>query len=483
MCAVAVGTAAGCGSKSGARATGGPVTYAGDAVLRTGADLGVRLGIHEDVAAVTYSLDGKPIGASTADPFSTRVGDLAVGPGRHTLRATAVTVSNRRYRSRPYRVTVAQPASRVIVASPTHGWRAARQALARGGAVVRLLPGVYPASRLLLRDHTTLLADRGAILQAPAGSYDSALVVWGNGITVDGPTIDGAGAGHGDGQAIAVRASTDVVIRNVRIRRARGFGIYMWDRLRNVSVQDSRITSAGTAAAGVSVEARDGNDVSVIRTRIAGFRGWGINFVQTRYDLDDSGLRNVALDNYVTDIDERAHTDGRSKGGIWSGGPQARIIGNRVSRIGWDGIETVGSSVGDYIVGNAISNTRTGIYLEHATHKSLIARNTIRKTRTGINVEWLYGGIGSADNTFVRNAVSDSGTALFIDAGSDRNVVVGNRIARGGRPAIVLQGASDNLVKGNHACGSSGAIVQLRDANVPAQRNRLGPNTHAPRCT
>ena len=46
---------------------------------------------------------------------------------------------------------------------------------------------------------------------------------------------------------------------------------------------------------------------------------------------------------------------------------------------GWDGIQTVGSSHGTTIVGNDIARTRTGIYVEHETTRSLIAGN-IRDT-------------------------------------------------------------------------------------------------------
>ena len=76
---------------------------------------------------------------------------------------------------------------------------------------------------------------------------------------------------------------------------------------------------------------------------------------------------------------------------------------------GWDGIETVGSSYQVVIARNAISRTRVGIYLEHATHSSLISRNVITDVRTGINVEWFYDGIGSAElfHVYITNVPGD----------------------------------------------------------------------------
>ena len=111
-------------------------------------------------------------------------------------------------------------------------------------------------------------------------------------------------------------------------------------------------------------------------------------------------------------------------------------------------------------MGNTILQTPTGIYLEHATNKSMIARNTISAVATGINVEWRYGGIGSSQNTFDSNRVFDASKhGLFVGVGADGNTIVRNTFMRGARPAIVLQGSSDNRVSDNRGCGSPGRLV------------------------
>jgi parallel beta-helix repeat protein len=210
----------------------------------------------------------------------------------------------------------------------------------------------------------------------------------------------------------------------------------------------------------VSTVLPEGNDVSVVRTRVSRFRDYGINFVQVPHDNTSSGLRALALDNVVLDIDHPGDTQGTTEGGIWSGGARAAIIGNIVRRAGWDGIETVGSSHEVSIVGNRISDTPVGIYLEHATTRSLIANNVIMRVRTGINVEWEYGGVGSGDNSFVDNHVREaSDVGLFIDTGADGNDVVGNRIAAG-VAGIVLQGSSRNRVEKNVVCGTTMHVEQ-----------------------
>jgi nitrous oxidase accessory protein NosD len=168
----------------------------------------------------------------------------------------------------------------------------------------------------------------------------------------------------------------------------------------------------------------------------------------------------------------------------------ATIIGNRVRDTGWDGIQTVGSSRGTSIVDNDIARTRTGIYIEHETTRSLIAGNAIAQVITGINVEWRYGGHGSAQNTYAGNRiVAPTQSGLFIDVAGDRNRIVRNVVAGGGGPAIVLQGASDNEVTGNRLCaGGRGPVVQLRSAHhddgvqASSLRNRLSDNTRAATC-
>jgi parallel beta-helix repeat protein len=203
-----------------------------------------------------------------------------------------------------------------------------------------------------------------------------------------------------------------------------------------------------------------------------------------------SDIRDPSRDGCWTAAKDRTPGCGTNEGGIWTGGVEAAVIGNTVRRARWDGIETVGSSTRTTIVRNRIYNTRTGVYLEHSTHRSLIARNVIVDALTGINVEWWHEGEGSRRNTFAYNRIVRAQTGIFVDVGGDRNRIVGNVFVGGSRPAIVLQGSSRNVVQGNRACGRRrGPLVVFETARwddgrpAASSRNRLSDNDNVPAAT
>jgi len=209
----------------------------------------------------------------------------------------------------------------------------------------------------------------------------------------------------------------------------------VWGAYSEVSVQDSVIDGGGTGNTGIfSLGSDKSRETSVIRTRIHGFRSFGILLGQKDYGRPSAALHDLALDNVISDIRDPARNAcyktasaprcGTEEGGIWTGGVEAAIIGNTIVRARWDGIETVGSSTRTTIADNVVRGTRTGIYLEHATNDSVIARNVV----TG-------------------------------SPGSDANRISRNAFVGGQRPAIQLQGSSGNDVHGNRGCGSNGTLV------------------------
>ena len=473
------------------------VAYSGPRTIAVGATLRAVVSLQpEHVAGVSFAVDGIPVGSDTTPPYSVPLLPGEIDPGVHRLTVQLVERTGSRTLSPPVEVDVVAPRrSKVLVASPSHGLRRALAALRRGGATVRLLPGHFRLAEVRLGSGATLLGSGpSTVIEAPAGTYGSVLTVTGSTVRVADLVVDGGGQGpatSGGGVAVAVETgSRNVLLRNLRIVRARTFGVYETGLLSDVSIQDSSITSDGTGDAGVLAVIDSASDLSVARTTITGFRSFGINFVQQTFGNVSSGLRNVALDNTITDIVDKVDTQGRSQGGIWSGGAQASLIGNRIARTGWDGIETVGSSDGVAIVRNRISATRTGVYVEHQTTHSLIADNAVTDVLTGINVEWTYGGVGSDLNRFVGNTIRRASlVGLFLDVGSDGNVVQRNSFRDVASPAIVLQGASRNVVTNNVVCGTSGPMVVERnglwDANSPAvpSENVVRPNRVMSTCT
>jgi Right handed beta helix region len=473
------------------------VTYSGPRTLTEGTALRAATPLPpQRVVAVSFMLDGVPVGSDTTSPYAVPLLPGEVTPGKHALTLQLVERTGSRTLSSPIDVVVrAGPPRTVLMASPQKGLKRALAALQRGGATVRLLPGRYELSGVRLGSGSTLLGSGPkTVIAAPSGHYESVLNIVGSTVRVANLVIDGGGAGSGEaggGTAVAVQGSSHLVLlRHVRIVRTRVYGVYASGQISDVSVQDSTITSDRGGDTGVFAAVGSAFDVSVVRTTISGFRSYGINFAQPPHGNYASGLRSVALDNTISDIVDTVDTQGRSQGGIWTGGALASIIGNRITRTGWDGIETVGSSDGVVVIRNRISATGTAIYIEHQTTHSLIADNSTANIQTGIKVEWTYGGIGSTSNRFVGNVVDGaSEVGLFLDVGSNDNLVTRNTFRDVPSPAIVLQGASRNVVTKNVLCGTPGPFVAERtglwDDNSPAttSENVIQPNRVASVCS
>ena len=417
------------------------------------------------IIAVTFYLDGKPLGSDVTKPYRLDIDAGALRAGTHRVSVVAVDSLGRRGKSRSTTVTVVARHGRSIVVSPGRGLARALARLSHGNVTVRLRPGHYELSDVWLASNTRLVGSGAStVISARSGSYDGILVVNGRHVRISDLVLDGSGPGPGDGQGIAVRpGAADVRISRLEIRRVRNTGIDAWGHYSNISVQDSVINGAGRADTGVLFEQGASSNSSVIRTRVSGFRSYGIDFAFVPHDNPTAALHALALDNVVTDVTDPTVADGTSEGGIWSGGVEAALIGNVIRRTGWDGIETVGSSQRASIVANTISATGTGIYLEHATNNSRISGNQISRIDTGIDVEWRYDGIRSSRNRFIGNTVSSAKQGIFVEVGNDGNRVERNVFISVLTP-VVFQGSSNNTAGGNRACGNSDAVVTQSNA-------------------
>jgi Periplasmic copper-binding protein (NosD)/Bacterial Ig domain len=457
------------------------------------------------VVAVTFLLDGVPLGSDTLAPYTQLLNPGLIRPGSHRLRASAVDSLGRRRSTTPRTLTTERFRTKAVTATPQNGLARALAALRDGGVTVRLAPGRYQLHDAKLGDGARLLGSGPkTVIAAPSGaSYFALLVARGRNIAISDLTVDGGGPGAGRGIAVAVfDGSRNVRLSRLRLTRVRTDGVNVWGAFANVSVQDSLIEGDGRAQTGVFALGSDrSRDMSVIRTKIRGFRSHGILLAQKEYGRPAAALHGLALDNVVTDIRDPArdgctsepHTTprcGTNEGGIWTGGVEGAIIGNTILRARWDGIETVGSSTRTTVVGNEVRSTRTGIYLEHSTHDSLFSRNLVVDARTGINVEWWHEGQGSTRNTFTSNRIVSAGrTGLFVDVGGDGNQIVDNVFVGGARPAIVLQGSSNNVVRRNVGCPAGNEeLVRERSAyydsgaRAVSRRNRIAGNTTSSSC-
>jgi Right handed beta helix region/Bacterial Ig domain len=465
------------------------VAYTGPRQLEGVVTLRARVGrASARIVAVTFRLDGEPLGTDTRAPWRLDVDTSLLPEGRHRIRVVAVDALGARTAGRAVSVRVVA-GRRPRTVTPATGLGPVLPALARGGVSVRLAPGSYPVRQLELGDGARLTGSGPRTVLTAAAPGWSLVTVRGRRVRLSGLTIDGAGRAD---RAVGVAAgSHDVRLQRLRIGGIRVTGVEVWGAHSRVSVQDSVIAGSGAAGSGVfELGSDESRDMSVIRTRIAGFRSYGINFAQRAYDRPAAALHALALDNDIGAIDDPGAADGTHEGGIWSGGVAAAIIGNHVRDTGWDGIQTVGSSRRVTVVDNRIARTRVGIYLEHETNDSLFARNDIADARIGINVEWRYDDAGSSGNTFEANTVVRPAEAgVFVDVEGDRNRIVKNVVAGGSGPAVVLQGASGNLVAGNRGCARPGQEVVVQQSArhddgraAHSLRNRLRDNTSVPAC-
>jgi parallel beta-helix repeat protein len=458
----------------------GPRDLAGPVVLRARV-----VSAPARIVAVTWRLDGRPLGTDTTAPYALAADASLLPPGPHRVRVEAVDRLGVRADSAPVRVRARGPFGGLSVTGPGPAFERALAALARGHVAVRLGPGSYPVSGLSLGNGARLVGVGPRTVLAAAGGGPALVAVRGRDVELAGLALDGGG--RVDSGVAVLSGAARVRLARLQIAGVRENGVHAWGAHAEVSVQDSSIAGAGAYGAGVYDQGSDrSRDTSVVRTAISGFRGYGIDFAQRYYGRPSAALHSLALDNRIADIADPAVADGTREGGIWSGGVAAAIVGNAIHDTGWDGIETVGSSRGTSIVANDIARTRVGIYLEHETIRSLIARNAIAEVITGINSEWRYGGLGNSDNTLTGNRISDAAqTGLFIDVAGDGNRIAGNLVIGGAGPAIVLQGASGNLVSGNRACARPGPVVQLQSAHFDngvaahSLRNRVVGNVRS----
>jgi Right handed beta helix region/Bacterial Ig domain len=460
------------------------------------------------VVAVTFFLDGRPLGSDTTKPYRLDVDPALLPSGDHRVRVQAVDDLGRRRTTQPSSVTIEAGESEIVDAAPGESFERARDALDRGDVTVRLAPGRYQVDELELGSGARLIGSgpRTVLAPPPGKRYWALVVAKGENIRITDLALDGAGSVPGneeDGIAVAIfDGSSDVRLQRLRMFRVRHHAVNTWGAHSNISVQDSLIESDGKAEAGVvALGSDETRDVSVIRTRVRRFTSFGILLQQQEYGRPAADLHGVVLDNVVSDIrdpsrdgcwteaKDRTPGCGTNEGGIWTGGVEAAVIGNTVRRARWDGIQTVGSSTRTKIVHNKVYDTRTGIYLEHSTHRSLIAHNLIVDALTGINVEWWHEGAGSKRNTFAFNRFVSAETGIFVDVGGDHNRIVGNVFVGGPSPAIILQGSSNNLVKDNRGCRMrAGSLIGLESARwddgreAVSRGNRMDGNRSGAGC-
>ncbi len=268
---------------------------------------------------------------------------------------------------------------------------------------------------------------------------------------------DGGGAGllqgvvidvsdHGktvDGVAIAVRGNAggvfDVVLRGhgtirsgLVVRQPEGF-------------RAARLVVRGFTDYGVLVDAND-------RSRTTLSQPFSLR------DLDVAGIKRA----------EPGSSRGRAEACVWLGNPgaAARV---RVRDCGWTGLWTGTAATGLRVADVDVDLTRTGVYLEHFTHRSRFERIRVgRRVRVGLTAEWAdpdWGGLpASVDNVVQSSRFESSLAGVYLDEGTTRTIVRGSTFVGQQWAAIGDYKGVDNAYYGNDYRGiGSGAVPVTRE--------------------
>lgn len=461
--------------------------YTGPRALRGRVTLGAQVQGGAHIVAVTYMLGGEPLGSATAAPWSLDLNAALLSPGRGVITVAAVDRLGHSALSGPTQVDIQPGGQRVLHASPRSHLGAALRALARGSVLVQLAPGTYRVGSLVLGPGARLDGSGPSTILTPSRGTAALLRTSSSHVRISDLSVDGRWRID---QAVSVYGASDVRIQRITVSGVRSDGVEFGGPHSGDSVQDSTLYGRGVATdAGVfDFGSPNSSQTSVIRTRISGFRGYGILFAQRFHGLKRVAAHNLALENRISDIIDPTRQDGTDEGGIWTGGVQAAVIGNSISHTGIDGVETVGSSTGDTIVANDVWNTHVAIYLEHSTNRTLVSGNHLWRAATGINVEYRYGGVGSNTNTLSYNSIAATRVGVFVDVQEDYNSVVGN-VFTGRSTPVILQGSSFTLVRGNVTCavGRQPVVVQQPALSQTGglawpSHNRLVSNGHTGAC-
>lgn len=404
---------------------------------------------------VDFLVDGVVAGsAADADAsYAIDVSRLPAGP--HVLEAAAWDDQLRRVLSAKVEViTSAAPFRQRQVSTADELLAAVRELEATGGRI-SLAPGNYPLAEPLSLGPDLFISGAGpsTVLMAATPRPAASLVrLAGSRTTVRDLAIDYRG-GTFDAVELASSKVEHVLLQRLQLRgleNARS-GIELWgEGHRDISVQDCALDGSQGGSAGLRDSIYDdaSSGDSAFRNTVRRFADFGIAFLAFSQGTPRVGARNLAVMNEVTDIANRVGQDGRSEAAIWLGGQDNLAYGNTCARAAWELIWTGSNCLRCRVEENILSDSKTGIYLEHSSDDALLRGNRIRGVNTGVNAEWAYGGVATRRVRLVRNDIEAARVGVSIDVGADDFALEGNRV-RAGQVAVKLSGASRTSLRGN----------------------------------
>ena len=232
------------------------------------------------VAAVTFTLDGRPIGSDTSAPYALDVHAARLPAGRHRLAVTAVDRLGRRRTTRSTTVTVRGGSDGALRAGPNSDLRPMLARLRRGNVTVRLGPGRYELADVELGSGATLVGSGpDTVIAAPSGvDYRGVVLPRGSGIRVSDLTVDGGGPGPGTGTTCSSgRARATCACSACRWCACAPTACTPSARTRTSAFRTRRSTEPAARPPACSIRGSEGSeDASVIRTRVRGFLNYGV---------------------------------------------------------------------------------------------------------------------------------------------------------------------------------------------------------------
>ncbi|HEY3050762.1 MAG TPA: Ig-like domain-containing protein, partial [Gaiellaceae bacterium] len=143
------------------------------------------------IVAVTFLMDGEPLGSDTVAPYTLLLDPGRVRPGSHRLRAAAVDSLGRRRSTEAVGLRTKRVRTKALTATPEKRLDRALAALRRGDVTVRLAPGRYQLHDLKIGDGARLLGSGPeTVITPPSGaSYFAVLVAKGRNIAISDLTV------------------------------------------------------------------------------------------------------------------------------------------------------------------------------------------------------------------------------------------------------------------------------------------------------
>ena len=470
----------------------GPPTLTGIATLSATADMTI---IGDTTAAVTWLLDGKPIGtdsSGSSGSYSFQYNTAQTAQGTHNLTVQAFGNDGRTLTSDSTPVTVgAGPVA-------TSGDPTASNAIVH-------LSGIHGG--------VTIGADTTVYGDGPRSTIINGNVTLAPNAAVENLTINGSIKAYAAKNALLQNVTVNPSTSGMSIINSPGLSVQEStfngsDTSCAVSYAQSIGTNCSTRYVGISDLGESGSANMVIAyNTVTNFGGDDLSFdtppAVVSGDCSGSppsssctlvsiptGLQNILiLGNALTNA-RGPFDNGTEARNLLVSGDGGHVFYNTATNATTTNIEPFRDAKRMDFAFNNVSGSQYGVcfYLEHFTDYTTFNNNvTGRGCSTAFNVEWFAHDAprGSENDRFMNNDITYTSSGIFADAGTSGMVVSPTNTFHGPLPAVTLQGSTNGTIAGNDACTTETGLIQSVYSNAgfdPTGNTTLGTNTITGSC-